>query len=341
MLSKSSEVTLMHGGRRIAASRRYGIPANEWLDLSTGVSPYAYPVPPIPPTAWQCLPEDEDDLLEAALDYYGVSDLCVAAGSQSIIQVLPRLRSGTSRVAVPSPGYAEHANAWSSLGHSVTSYDESSDPIEVSRTVDVLIVINPNNPSATRTGYSVLEECRREVVARNGWLIVDEAFIDPTPEESVMQHIGAPGLIVLRSLGKFFGLAGARVGFGAGEPTLCEELSALLGPWPVSGPARYVATLALRDRTWQTQTRARLAEQSERLSCLLFTNGLQPRGGCSLFQWVVDSRAAHVYDSLAAQGVLIRLFTQPLSLRFGVPGCAHDFARLSDALACACLEAGV
>jgi cobalamin biosynthetic protein CobC len=169
------------------------------------------------------------------------------------------------------------------------------------------------------------------LASRRGWLLVDEAFMDATPEQSLLPH-ARPGLIVLRSLGKFFGLAGARVGFVMAQGELLSRLADRLGPWSVSGPARWVASAALGDLAWQAEARRRLQQQGACLQDLLCRYGLQPDGGCALFQWVVTPRAAVLHETLARRGILTRLFTQPSSLRFGLPGREEEWHRLASVL---------
>jgi len=163
-------------------------------------------------------------------------------------------------------------------------------------------------------------------------LVVDEAFIEATTQASMVQADMPPGLIVLRSLGKFFGLAGARVGFIFAHEKLLDHMHNLLGPWNVSGPSRFVAQAALQDSNWQAATRARLQQDGARLAYLLQEVNLEPEGGCGLFQWVKTDQAEVIHQQLAQRGILTRLFTQPLSLRFGLPGTAVEWTRLQTAL---------
>ena len=103
-------------------------------------------------------------------------------------------------------------------------------------------------------------------------MVVDEAFADAEPENSLVSLAGsvdAPNLIVLRSLGKFFGLAGARVGFLFGDRDKLDGLREMIGPWAVSHPSRAVAKAALLDFTWHAEARTRLVTSSQRLADLL------------------------------------------------------------------------
>jgi cobalamin biosynthesis protein CobC len=322
---------LEHGGRLRSAARRYGIALDRWLDLSTGINPVSWHGAEVPQAAWARLPEDDDGLLEAAADYYGTADVLPVAGSQAAILHLPRLRA-PCRVGVLAPGYSEHAQRWRETGHDVVPLT-AAQCASAADSVDVLVLINPNNPTGHRFPRRQLLQWHARIAARGGWLVVDEAFADTDPAESLAGLTDREGLIVLRSLGKFFGLAGARVGFVLAAAPLRYALDEVLGPWTVAGPARFVARGALDDRSWQAAMRAQLTAHSARLSALLGRHGLAPAGGCGLFQWVPTEAAAAVHESLARRGILTRLFATPRSLRFGLPGREPDWQRLESALA--------
>lgn len=325
---------IAHGGRLREAAARYGISLSDWLDLSTGINPDGYPVTMPQPSAWARLPEEEDGLLTVATDYYGTDSLLAVSGSQAAIQALPRLREACD-VGVISPGYAEHAYGWRRAGHRVQSVTVDQIDLAVS-TCDVVVLIHPNNPTGDCFETEQLLDWRERLAARGGWLIVDEAFIDATPDKSLACFSLQPGLILLRSIGKFFGLAGARVGFVLAETALLRALREELGPWPLAGPSRAAAAQALADQSWQATARVRLAEQSRQLTSVLTKHGLAPTGGCALFQWVCTPDAAVRHIQLARHGVLTRLFDSPASLRFGLPGNDENVMRLDRALANVC-----
>jgi L-threonine-O-3-phosphate decarboxylase len=318
---------LEHGGRLNAAAQRHGIDAARWLDLSTGINPRGWPLRAVPVQAWRRLPQDDDALEAAAARYLGCAAVLATAGSQAAIQALPRLRT-PSRVDLLAPSYAEHAHAWREAGHRVREW--SGD--ELRDDTDVLVLVNPNNPTGARREPAQLLHWHRALCARGGWLVVDEAYADACPEGSLAAHAGAPGLIVLRSLGKFFGLAGARVGFVAAEEPLLQALRDRLGPWPIGGAARWLAEHALRDVAWQSAERGRLRQRSARLAAILARNCLSPAGGCALFQWVPTPAAARLEHALARHAVLVRSFAQPSGLRFGLPGTETGWRRLDSAL---------
>lgn len=319
-------MALEHGGRVRAAAQRYGIPENRWLDLSTGINPDGWPVPAIPAEIWQQLPQDEDDLADAARSFYGAAQLLPVAGSQAAIQALPRLRPPGS-VALVATSYAEHEHAWRQ--HEVRRVPEAE---ILQSAADVVLIVNPNNPTGRLYRIDELLELHERQAARGGWLVVDEAFMDATPEHSLAKFCPREGLIVLRSLGKFFGLAGARVGFVLAENAVLQPLAELLGPWPIAAPSRHVATRALRDNAWQQTTRQALDLAALRLSGMLARHGLQATGGNNLFQWVCCEDAANIHSQLAQLGILTRRFDMPASLRFGLPHGEQSWMRLDAAL---------
>ena len=321
---------LEHGGHLREAAKQYNIPLENWIDLSTGINPNGWPVPDIPATCWQRLPEDNDGLLNAAQLFYQNTSLLPVAGSQAAIQTLPRLRT-TSRVGVLNPAYAEHAANWQKAGHTVIEIDSSDIEANLLQ-LDVLILINPNNPTGQSFTREQLLHWHNILQKRKGWLIIDEAFIDCSLENSLSAYPVQEGLIILRSIGKFFGLAGIRCGFVISPPELLNKLNEDLGPWTISHPTRYVATTALQDRLWQQQNRDSLPLQAQRLHHLLSAYGLQPDGGSDLFQWIKTEQASTIHHFLATRGILTRLFTHPSSLRLGLPKSEEQWVSLEEAL---------
>lgn len=321
---------LEHGGGVLQTAADTGIAAERWLDLSTGINPQGWPVPPLPAEVWRRLPERGDPLPAVAAGYYGTPHLLALAGSQAAIQGLPGLRPA-GRVGMVFPSYAEHGAAWQRAGHAVLPVL----PAEIDRAIDgldVLLLVHPNNPTGQRYPLAQLEDWLGRLRRRGAWLVLDEAFMDATPQDSLAPRCGGEGLVVLRSVGKFFGLAGLRLGFVAAWPALLAALEERLGPWAVSHPARWVGGLALADTAWQQQARQSLAEASVRLAALLAAAGLPPAGGSALFQWVPSARAAQWQQALMQQAILLRRFEEPAALRFGLPGAESEWQRLQQAL---------
>jgi cobalamin biosynthesis protein CobC len=322
---------LEHGGRLHRAAREYGIPVEQWLDLSTGISPFGWPVPEIPASVWQRLPDDDDGLIDTASAYYEAPHVLPVAGSQAAIQALPLLRDAC-RVGIIAPGYAEHAHAWQRAGHRVERH-AAEVLLANPQQWDVIVLVHPNNPGGERFDLHALLGLHADLAARGGWLVVDEAFMDVTPADSLCAYSNRDGLIVLRSVGKFFGLAGARAGFVCATPALLRVLQEKLGPWTLSGPSRYVLQRALADRAWHAQARTRLTSTSARLAALLAGHRLEPAAGCAMFQWCRHDAATLLHRSLAKAGILTRLFDDVPSVRFGLPPDDAAFHRLDMALA--------
>jgi len=321
-----------HGGAIQAAAEKYRIAPYEWLDLSTGINPNPWPVPPLAMSCWHQLPQVDDGLSEIAAKYYQSKNALPVSGSQAAIQALPWLRE-VSKVGFFAPSYSEHWRAWQRAGHQcvVVHRDEIDQALSQ---LDVLVVVNPNNPTGHVIDPTTLLNWQTQLSARAGWLLVDEAFMDMTPEYSLSRFSHLDNLIVLRSLGKFFGLAGARVGCVLAQPTLLQQLANQLGPWTINHAARTVAKLALQDETWQQITKQRLIQDGERLIRLLHRFDLQPHGGTALFQWIRSSEALAIHQALATQGILTRYFAEPMSIRFGLPFLEDEWCRLEKTLAC-------
>jgi cobalamin biosynthetic protein CobC len=255
------------------------------------------------------------------------------AGSQAAIQLLPHMLP-RAVVACISPIYSEHPQAWQRAGHRLRFLQNALLPRALAAATPYVLLCNPNNPTADRHPHAIALDAAHQLKKRGGWLIVDEAFMDPTPEESLTPLAGtidAPNLIVLRSLGKFFGLAGARVGFIFAAADILNKINETMGPWAISGPSREVARLALQDTAWQAAARPRLAAASQRLQA-----SLAPLGevkATALFATLNSPQAAELHEALARQGILTRHFDQQPLLRFGLPGREVDWQRLADALA--------
>ena len=324
---------LAHGGRLVEARRLFPGAPEPFLDLSTGINPHPYPVPVLDPDCFARLPEPEwlATLEAAAAAAYGVANPgCIAAapGTQSLIQVLPRLAS-TCRVAVLGPTYAEHMSAWSAAGHAVREAATLDDAMSA----DTVVLCNPNNPDGRRLDPVALLACARDLDARGGLLVVDEAFADLEHECSVAPDQPCRGLVVLRSFGKVFGLAGIRLGFAIASGERARAIRIALGPWPVSGPAIAIGAAALADRQWLAATSARLARDAARLDGLLQHAGLTLVGGTALFRLARHPSAPALFDRLGRAGLLVRRFgDRPEWLRFGIPGSPGAFKRLVQAL---------
>lgn len=323
----------MHGGDLAAAAAELGKTPGEWLDLSTGIAPQPYPFVPPPPEFWQRLPQSDRQaaLCHAALRAYGASQhvpVIAAPGTQILIQLMPLLLPNAN-VEIVGPTYNEHANCWARSGATVSMISHLP---ETGRS-DVLIVTNPNNPDGRFWQPEKLLDLAAAQAQRNGLLIIDEAFSDVMPEISLAAHAGRDGFIILRSFGKFFGLAGVRLGFALGPEARLSRLREMLGPWAVSGPAMEIGIQALSDLDWQEDARRRYVSEAARLDQLLHANHMRLIGGTALYRLVAHPAAQKIQRNLAEQGVLVRRFDYEASwLRFGLPGDEAAFSRLEHAL---------
>lgn len=312
-----------HGGNMDTVQALRG--GDDWIDLSTGINRVPYPLPAIPAQAWSALPtaSARGALLAAAAQAYGTEAPMVAlAGAQAAIQMLPL--TGTGQARILSPTYNEHAACFAEAGWQTEAV---SDPQALAG-ADVAVVVNPNNPDGRIVSPDALLALRDKV----GLLVVDESFADPVPGLSVAPHAG-PGLLVLRSFGKFYGLAGVRLGFALGDPAVVDRLRAMAGPWPVAGPALAIGTAALRDASWAAATTARLAQEAPRMDALARARGWTLVGGTHLFRLYDTPDAAAARGHLADHHIWSRIF--PWSgrlIRLGLPGMEGEWQRLAAAL---------
>ncbi|MCC1482674.1 threonine-phosphate decarboxylase CobD [Roseibaca sp. Y0-43] len=317
-----------HGGDLDRAMQRYG--SGSWVDLSTGINPQPYPVGPVPARAWASLPTATDiaGLEDAAARLYATAgSVVVLGGAQAAIQLVPRLRA-PGRACVVGPTYNEHAAALQAQGWTVSQVSEPADAVGA----DLLTVVNPNNPD----GRMWSPQSLRAVQDHVGLLVVDESFADTESGLSLAPQItpDTSRMVVLRSFGKFFGLAGLRLGFALTGDALAQRLRALAGPWAVNGPAIALATTAMADTVWQDRARVRLRQDAARLDDLAAAAGWRLVGGTPLFRTYATPDAAKARDSLARHHVWARLFPYSDSwLRLGLPGTAMDWAQVEQAFA--------
>lgn len=322
-------------GRRLAARQlsAFGDPLpSDWLDLSTAVNPHAYPLPAIDPAWWQRLPDDDDGLDEAAAAYYGNERLLALAGSSAAMRWLPSLFSPRV-VACLTPIDEEHPLAWERAGHKVRRLPNALPERALAAATPIVVVGNPNDHTGRILPAGTLLDAAMELGRRGGCLVVDEAFADPYPENSLTAHAGSdqtPNLIVLRSFGNFFGLAGAQVSFVFASRARIEILRRGVGLWPLAGPVRAVARHALRDPDWPVATRRRLGQDSERLAGLLAPCGEVARH--ALFVSVGTPDAGTLFEHLARHAILSRYLPAYGLIRCGLPAGEPGWQRLANAV---------
>ncbi len=323
-----------HGGNLFAARRAYPQAPEPWLDLSTGINPYAYPFADPSLESFTRLPEPEAlrGLEAAAATAYhapAFAEIVAAPGSQTIINLLPHLVPAR-RVGILGVTYCEHARSWAASGAEPAVVEDLSGLEDK----DIAIVVNPNNPDGRLVAAADLHALAAVLVKHGGLLIIDEAFVDfLEPGASAVPDIAGSGAVVLRSFGKTYGLPGLRLGFAIAPKPVAEKLRAALGPWPVSGVAIAIGSTALTDAEWFAGARARLHAGASALDKMLAAAGFAPLGGSPLFRLVRHDDAQGWFERLAKAGILVRRFeARPAWLRFGIAGSDAGRKRLCKAL---------
>jgi cobalamin biosynthetic protein CobC len=327
---------MRHGGNLEEAAERYGDPALGWLDLSTGINPRPYPTADLNPLhlSMQRLPSPGAiaGLLAAARKAYDVqphSGIAAGPGAEILIRTLPEIIEGPT--ALVDTSYRSYGESWASRGHSLPV--ETLPALEAQPATSVILV-NPNNPDGRLlTARDVLTLARGR--GEGAIVVVDESYAEAEPNASVVAYLKPDDpVLVLKSFGKFFGLPGLRLGFAIGPQTVIDSLGARLGDWPASGPAITIATRALADEGWRSQTRHWLGNQAQSLDSVLRAARVQSAGGCRLFRVAHVSDSVAVHARLARQGVWTRIFEdRPGLIRFGLPPDSDGLVRLADALA--------
>ncbi len=323
-----------HGGSLGRARSLFPHAPEPWVDLSTGINPHSYPLFDLPATALTRLPEPARaaELAGVAARVYGAPSpdhVVPAPGTQILLPLVYSLVE-PGRAAVLGPTYAEHRRTAALAGHAASEVRD----LAALADADIAVVVNPNNPDGRVVPRGDLLSLGHALRRRGGLLVVDEAFMDVGPQaESLCGDVGQGGIVVLRSFGKFFGLAGVRLGFAVASPDIAQRLGGRFGPWSVSGPALEYGIRALGDAAWQEAMRRRLVADTARLDDLLMGHGVQVDGGTSLFRHVTDDDAGGLFRGLGEAGILVRNFAdRPRVLRFGMPGGEDGWRRLACAL---------
>jgi cobalamin biosynthetic protein CobC len=317
-----------HGGNLDVALTRFGGRAEDWIDLSTGINRRPYPVGELPPYRWRALPSraDIETLHEAARGAYAATcHVLAVGGAQAAIQLLPHL-SPPAHARILAPTYSEYGPIMGAAGWQVDEVTE----LDALAGADLAVVVNPNNPDGRSHDPAKL----LDLASRVGCLVVDESFADAMPTLSLASRAGRAKLLILRSFGKFYGLAGLRLGFVLGSEADVASLAAMVGPWPISGAAIEIGRRALLDRDWAERARARLASDSRRLDDLAQGAGWRLIGGTPLFRLYETGNGAAAQARLARSYIWSRIFTdRPGWLRLGLAGDEAEWTRLAAALA--------
>ena len=324
---------LIHGGALDVMRAMFPHAPEPWMDLSTGINPWPYPYvdPALEKLAHLPLQAEFTACRDAMAASIGApsQSVLLAPGSELLIRLLPDLLH-LKRVAILSPTYGDHATAWTRVGAEILHHPN---PLSLAGSVEAVIVTQPNNPDGRVFDRTELERARETLAKRKGWLIVDEAYADLAPELSLAPRAGTPGLIVLRSFGKFFGLAGLRLGALLAPADIQAAMADRLGAWPISGLALDIGAHAYADFDWQTRMRQQLRGASFRLKETLVRGGLSVIGGTGLFQYISTSNADRVFEHLAERGIYVRRFEgSKTHLRVGLPASPEGERRLAEAL---------
>ena len=328
-----------HGGRLCVARSLFPNVPQPWIDLSTGINPSSYPAPRASARERSRLPEPTElaKLEAVAAAAFGVDDparVVATAGTESALRLLPYLLKTASAV-IAGPTYGSHADAWARAGIETNVVADSALVTQAAADT-AMTVVNPNNPDGRVLSREQLQPLHDALQAHGGVLIVDEAFADLEPMHSVADMAGtarAPRMLVLRSFGKFYGLAGVRLGFVIASPVLATQLRRLLGDWPVSADALRAGLAAYTDEAWATKTRQRLHRAAQRLDKLLISGGMTIVGGTSLYRLARATNARARFTQLISHGILARPFDYDSTLlRFGLPLGATDWRRVANAL---------
>lgn len=325
----------IHGGQLEVYAKHYGIAKSDWLDLSTGINPNGYAQPNLPDAVFRDLPSEDDGLQQVASDYYGSDDVLMVPGSSWAIQCVPAVLhtyvTPIKKVLLPALGYSEHARAWQALGVDIVFYHNLPTTVQL-QDCNVCVLINPNNPCAHLFSREKVLEIAQQLHKKSAWLIVDEAFIDTQPQNSVVKN-RCDNVIVFRSLGKFFGLAGLRVGAIMANNEVLQRCKKRLPPWALNHPARFITKQALQDTLWIKQTRSRLIEQSKKLLNMckqtLLVNVDTPVNinNTNFFVTLMfdtQQESLNVHHCLCEQSIYTRLLDNKIGIRIGLPNNTNE-----------------
>ena len=325
-----------HGGRLVEARSLFPEAEQPWVDLSTGINRRSYPAPRATSLARCTLPEPMEliQLEETAAEAFEVADperVVAVAGTELALRLLPHALD-LNEAAVLGPTYSSHADAWERARSNVLGVTESTLNSCLDRPL-ALTVVNPNNPDGRVLSHDRLLELHECVGNHGGVLIVDEAFADTDPSNSVSAIAGgsrASRMIVLRSFGKFYGLAGVRLGFIIAAPAIARRVRTLMGEWPVSADALAAGRKAYADHAWSARMRVLLRRSASRLDAMLRHAGFEIIGGTSLYRLVRSPDARLRFLRLLQAGVLVRPFDHDETLlRFGIPHGRAEWERLA------------
>lgn len=321
--NRVEQITMIHGGQLQEAKRQFPHVVTPWIDLSTGINPYAYSFSSILPERWAELPDmhDEENLRKIAAITYGVKDesyVAAAPGTQILISLLPYIFQA-KQVCILCPTYMEHIKAWQHAGVNVKQVSSLEEFMHFgSQEQTIGVICNPNNPDGRLFSVEQIKEVVNSFGQFNNHLVVDEAFMD-FEGQGAGKLLPHSFLTILRSFGKTYGLAGVRLGFILSNPDYIQKIRQMLGPWAVGGAALQIGQQALQDHAWFLQSQQRLIHQVKQLDLIFLDNGCKVIGGTHLFRLIEYVRAQELWFYLANRGIWVRKFDyNDQWLRFGL-----------------------
>ena len=322
----NKDLNIQHGGDIDLAIKKYGGQRADWIDLSTGINRTSYPWQESVKVELRDLPSSKllMGLEKAASRAYKVAegtDTAAVQGAQQIISLLPICLKNYNSVAILGPTYNEYEKAFKSSGIKAETVSEVS---KLSSS-DIAIIVNPNNP----TGKVIAEEILDDLSKKVRILIIDESF----KMFSSRRIQKFDNVIQINSLGKFFGLAGVRLGFVSGPSDFIKSVREMLGPWPISSIAAEIGIIALNDTTWISEMEKILLEGSNVLHKACSTKNWKLVGKTNLFHTYATSSCLEVEEQFAAHYIWIRTFDYSQTwIRLGIPTSKYEWTRVRQVL---------
>ncbi len=267
------ELVPLHGGQLRQISERFNIPSSQLIDFSANINPDG-PPPAVLSTLRTSLEDISiltayPDLEQAGLkrsiaDYAGVhpKNIVVANGFIPLLEsALRTLR--VKRCLLPVPAFVEYRRSLARAGVEIEPHILTSDfnfRYDVHALVhgghDAVLLANPQNPSGVLTTRNILLQFVSECAERNITVLLDEAFIDYAPLDSLTLDVEKfANLIVFRSVTKFHGIPGLRVAYAVANEAIARALNETLPPWPITTLASCAVESALADHPFAERTR--------------------------------------------------------------------------------------
>jgi threonine-phosphate decarboxylase len=328
-----------HGGNIYRAAQELGIPENEIIDFSASINPLG-----LSEKVKKAIKNELDNLVnypdsdskalrEKIAEHHGIDPETIICGNGSteLIYLIPRAFK-PERVLIPAPTFSEYEKACKlSYELSVKSYelkkednfsikpDEfinamagksvNSSPVtrHTSRPCDMAFLCNPNNPTGhliSRAEVLRIAEAAKEMKCI---LVIDEAFIDFVPDESVIRDVqNNPYLIVLRSMTKFYALTGLRIGYGVFHNDLIGRIKEFKEPWTVNNLAQKAAVTAIDDSGYVDETFSLMKKEKEFLEKNFQELNVKYLPSNVNYYLLKTEDAAEMVSELRKKGILVR-----------------------------------